>query len=75
MQDFDIIFLVDELVSVQTSPGWIDIFGERIILQMPNSMQLDDYEEAFEAKNVIEYIEFIRERFVKEGMHGDNQSV
>ena len=41
-QDFDIIFLVEELESFRNAPRWIDIFGERIILQMPNSLQIDE---------------------------------
>lgn len=43
-QDFDIIYLVHELESFQSSPNWIDIFGERIILQLPNSMTIDGSE-------------------------------
>ncbi|MFK7937269.1 MAG: aminoglycoside 6-adenylyltransferase [Saprospiraceae bacterium] len=41
-QDFDIIYLVKELSSFENSPNWIDVFGERIILQLPNSMIIDD---------------------------------
>lgn len=44
LQDFDIVYLVKELDSFIANPNWIDIFGERIILQTPNSMNL--YKEA-----------------------------
>ncbi len=39
-QDFDIIYLVENLESFKDNPNWIDVFGERIILQMPNSMKI-----------------------------------
>jgi aminoglycoside 6-adenylyltransferase len=40
LQDFDIVYLVEELDSFIANPNWIDIFGERIIFQTPNSMNL-----------------------------------
>ena len=39
-QDYDIIFWVRDLESFSKTPNWVDIFGERIIMQMPNNMQL-----------------------------------
>lgn len=42
LQDFDIVYLVTALDSFAATPDWIDIFGERIILQTPNSMTLYD---------------------------------
>lgn len=39
-QDFDVIYLVEELDYFRANPNWIDIFGERIIMQMPNEMNL-----------------------------------
>ena len=41
-QDFDIIFLVENILSFQGDLNWIDVFGERIIMQMPNSIQLEE---------------------------------
>ena len=38
LQDFDIVYIVTELDSFIANPTWIDVFGERIILQTPNSM-------------------------------------
>ena len=34
--DFDIVYLVSELESFKRQPTWIDCFGERMILQLPN---------------------------------------
>jgi len=35
-QDFDIVYLVAELDSFKADPGWIDRFGERMVMQLPN---------------------------------------
>jgi len=37
-QDFDIIYIVNEVSSFVVDPGWIDCFGERMILQTPDLM-------------------------------------
>lgn len=37
-QDFDIVYLVNDLPSFRSDPKWIDRFGERMILQLPASM-------------------------------------
>ncbi|MCE5207905.1 MAG: aminoglycoside 6-adenylyltransferase [Chloroflexi bacterium] len=37
-QDFDIIYLVKDPASFRADPAWIDRFGERMILQMPDDM-------------------------------------
>jgi aminoglycoside 6-adenylyltransferase len=37
-QDFDIVYIVNEINTFLTDPAWIDIFGERLILQMPDDM-------------------------------------
>jgi aminoglycoside 6-adenylyltransferase len=39
-QDFDIVYIVTELGSFLNDHSWIDIFGERIILQMPDQMEI-----------------------------------
>ena len=41
-QDYDIVFFVKDLESFGEDLHWIDVFGERIIMQMPNTMQIDD---------------------------------
>ncbi|MBS1576335.1 MAG: aminoglycoside 6-adenylyltransferase [Bacteroidetes bacterium] len=36
--DYDIVYIVKELSSFTGNHNWIDVFGERIILQMPDQM-------------------------------------
>lgn len=42
LQDFDIIYLVSEMGSFLADPGWVDCFGERIIMQLPDEMDDPD---------------------------------
>ncbi|HRW07056.1 MAG TPA: aminoglycoside 6-adenylyltransferase [Caldilineaceae bacterium] len=37
-QDFDIVFVVTDVASFTANHSWIDQFGERMILQMPDAM-------------------------------------
>lgn len=37
-QDFDIVYVVTEVASFLVEPNWIDCFGERMILQLPDRM-------------------------------------
>lgn len=37
-QDYDIVYLVTDVQSFRHDPGWIDVFGERMILQLPDDM-------------------------------------
>ena len=48
-QDFDIVYAVTDMQSMIDEPGWIDIFGERVIMQT-RADQLDSdppYEDWF----------------------------
>lgn len=38
LQDFDIVYIVRELQPFLNEPGWIDRFGERIVMQTPDEM-------------------------------------
>ncbi len=38
-QDFDIVYVVTDVVSFKKNSTWIDQFGERMILQIPDDMQ------------------------------------
>jgi aminoglycoside 6-adenylyltransferase len=38
-QDFDIVYVVTDTASFKKDPNWIDRFGERMTLQMPDDMQ------------------------------------
>ena len=39
-QDYDIVYVVTDMQSFLDHPSWIDIFGQRVILQMPEAMDL-----------------------------------
>jgi len=39
-QDFDIVYLVTEMYSFLNDLNWVDIFGERIIMQTPENMSM-----------------------------------
>ncbi|MWV42461.1 aminoglycoside 6-adenylyltransferase [Paenibacillus sp. HJL G12] len=39
-QDYDIVYLVSEMDSFLRDPHWVDVFGERIIMQTPEDMNL-----------------------------------
>ncbi|WP_342753015.1 aminoglycoside 6-adenylyltransferase [Shouchella clausii] len=39
-QDYDIVYIVRDVDSFVSDPGWIDCFGERIIMQTPEKMTL-----------------------------------
>lgn len=41
-QDFDIVFLVDNVESFTNDHSWINIFGEKIIFQLPDEMTFAD---------------------------------
>jgi aminoglycoside 6-adenylyltransferase len=41
-QDFDIVYIVNEIQTFQNDHNWIDIFGERLILQMPDDMAFEE---------------------------------
>ena len=42
LQDFDIIYLVNELESFISDHHWISIFGEKLVWQLPDEMQSVD---------------------------------
>jgi aminoglycoside 6-adenylyltransferase len=39
-QDYDIIYVVESLGSFLQNHDWVDVFGEQMILQMPEDMEL-----------------------------------
>ena len=41
-QDFDIIYIVTQLETFVKNKYWIDVFGERLILQLPEEMTIGD---------------------------------
>ncbi|WP_138496320.1 aminoglycoside 6-adenylyltransferase [Paenibacillus pinistramenti] len=43
-QDYDVVYLVTEVEPFIQEPAWVDVFGERIILQCPELMHLTSRE-------------------------------
>ena len=39
-QDYDITFFVTDMQSFTSDDKWLDIFGERLIMQKPEDMEL-----------------------------------
>ncbi|HZG59742.1 MAG TPA: aminoglycoside 6-adenylyltransferase [Anoxybacillus sp.] len=39
-QDYDIVYIVNDIESFTSDHSWVDIFGERIMMQMPEDMVL-----------------------------------
>ena len=37
-QDYDVVYFVEDLASFLADPGWVDVFGERMIMQLPDTM-------------------------------------
>jgi len=37
-QDYDVVYIVTDVASFTADPAWIDRFGERMILQLPDTM-------------------------------------
>lgn len=44
-QDYDIVYVVDDIESFISNHRWVDQFGDRIIMQMPEDMILPPAEE------------------------------
>ena len=44
-QDFDITYIVTELEPFLKNKHWIDVFGERLILQLPEEMTIGERDE------------------------------
>ncbi|MDF2944658.1 MAG: hypothetical protein K0S01_3516 [Herbinix sp.] len=38
-QDYDIVYVVEELETFTVDNNWIDVFGDRLMLQMPEAMR------------------------------------
>jgi len=43
-QDFDIVFIVDDVNSFTSNFNWINVFGKKIISQLPNEMVIGNNE-------------------------------
>jgi len=38
-QDYDIVYIVTDITSFKSEPAWIDQFGKRIMMQLPDDME------------------------------------
>lgn len=74
LQDFDIIFIVNNISSFTSDHSWTDIFGEKIIFQLPDEMNVGNencnkkkitftYLMLFKDKNRIDLTLFPLEKF------------
>ncbi|MGG1517749.1 aminoglycoside 6-adenylyltransferase [Paenibacillus oryzisoli] len=55
-QDFDIVYAVANLAPYRRNPAWIDRFGERLILQMPDETHIDPAASPPEEQERIVYL-------------------
>ncbi|SET19213.1 aminoglycoside 6-adenylyltransferase [Oceanobacillus limi] len=39
-QDFDIVYFVRDMPSFINNPNWVDVFGDRIIMQTPDKFSI-----------------------------------
>lgn len=53
-QDYDIVYAVTDMAAYIKNPDWIDVFGERMILQLPEDMEL--YPPSDELKGAYSYL-------------------
>lgn len=61
LQDFDIVFIVDNLESFITNHSWINIFGERIVFQLPDEMTFGD-ETIYQEKISFSYLMLFKDK-------------
>lgn len=40
-QDYDIVYVVEEIASFLDDPTWIDVFGQRLMMQLPDQLDMD----------------------------------
>jgi aminoglycoside 6-adenylyltransferase len=79
-QDYDIVYIVKSIESFMADHNWIDVFGKRIVLQMPETMRrpIGDgrftYLMLFEDKNRIDLNLLPIEKH-KELLENDSESI
>lgn len=61
LQDFDIVFIVDNLESFIINHSWINVFGEKIIFQLPDEMNLTN-EGIQEEKTSFAYLMLFKDK-------------
>ncbi len=61
LQDFDIVFIVDKLESFTTDHSWTNIFGEKILFQLPDEMSFGN-EDNYHEKISFAYLMLFKDR-------------
>ena len=61
LQDFDIVFIVDNLESFTCDHSWINAFGERIIFQLPDEMTFGE-KDSYTRKISFAYLMLLKDR-------------
>jgi aminoglycoside 6-adenylyltransferase len=56
-QDYDIVYFVTDMTSFTTDHSWIDHFGERMILQMPDEMGNPQVRDTFHFSYLIQFMD------------------
>ena len=44
-QDFDVVYIVNQLQTFTSDHSWVEVFGERIIIQLPDEMSFGEKDE------------------------------
>ena len=57
-QDYDIVFLVDDFDSFVATSAWLNVFGRRLIMQIPSQMG-DNMKEVQEKKKITYLMQFV----------------
>lgn len=60
-QDYDIVYFVNQIETFTADHTWIDIFGERVILQLPDLMKIPGYEET-KKSNKFAYLMLFKDK-------------
>ncbi|MCA1009363.1 aminoglycoside 6-adenylyltransferase [Halobacillus halophilus] len=58
-QDYDIVYVVTELSPFLADHSWVDVFGKRLIMQMPDDIQLypGDHEQGYKFSYLIQFMD------------------
>ena len=52
-QDYDIVYVVTEITAFIADHSWVDVFGKRLIMQLPDEMELYDVDHKPNAKILL----------------------
>ena len=55
-QDFDVVFLVNDFDSFISDHNWVNVFGEKIIQQLPEEMSFGEEQDDKEDKYAFHYL-------------------